>query len=423
MSILSELVSDFNVPRMARIRQNFPKEKIADPVAELRKTILETGCICKIKSGQTVAIAIGSRGIANAAVIYRELVQVIKERGAIPFIIPAMGSHGGATAEGQQKILESLGVTEAFCGCPIVSSMETVMIGRTESHDIPVYIDKCAYIADAVVIINRIKPHTSFRGPVESGLAKMTVIGMGKQKGAEQCHSFSMKNMSENIMEIADYVYRHVNVAFGIGVLENAYDETCEIVCIDSKEILKREPLLLKKAFQLMPQIYFKKYDVLILDEMGKNIAGPGMDCNIVSRYPAEGIEPDPRQTIITVLDLTEQSHGNAHGMGLADISTKRLYNKIDFTSTYVNPLTALSIHSFHMPMILENDKMAIQASIKFCVEGNRGNPKIVRAKNTLKVSEIWISEALLPEAEQNPLIEIISGPEEMIFNEEGNLF
>ncbi len=423
MSVLSQLVAGYEIPRMARIRQKFPGDKIADPAAQLRRVTLESGYLERIKPGQTVAVALGSRGIANCVPMYRELISLIKERGAQPFIFPAMGSHGGATAEGQVLVLKSLGLTEESCGCPIRATMETVVLGRTEAHGIPVNVDKYAASADALVIINRIKPHTSFRGPVESGLAKMTVIGVGKQKGADQCHSFSMRNMSANIMEMSDYIYRHMNVAFGIGILENAYDETSEIVCLAPEEILSREPELLKRAFQLMPQIYFPKYDVLILDEMGKNIAGPGMDCNIVSRYPAEGIPPDPRQTIITVLDISEQSHGNAHGMGLANIATKRFFDKIDFTATYANPLTALSIHSFAMPMILESDKVAIQASIKFCVDGDRSNPKIIRAKNTLKVSELMISEALLPEAEQNPKIEILSEPECMSFDENGNLF
>jgi len=423
MSVLADLVSMYEIPRMVRVRQRFPEDKLSDPVAELRRVVLESGNLERVQPGQSVAVAVGSRGIAHAAGLVRELIALLKERGAEPFIFPAMGSHGGATAEGQRRVLASLGITEEYCLCPIRCTMETTVIGRTEAHDIPINMDTYALEADAIVMINRIKPHTSFRGPVESGLAKLAVIGMGKQKGADQCHSFKMRNMSANIMEMSDYMFRHLNVAFGVGILENAYDETNRIVCLRSDEILKEEPALLKRAFELMPQIYFRKYDVLILDEIGKNISGPGMDCNIVSRYPADGIEPDPRQQVITVLDLSEATHGNAHGMGLANIATKRFFDKIDFEQTYANPLTALSIRSFPMPMILESDRVAIQASIKFCVEGDRQHPKIIRAKNTLAVGELLISEALLPEAERMPEIEILSEPEYMAFDENGNLF
>ena len=423
MSILADLVSMYKIPPMVRIRQKFPAEKLADPVAELRRVVLESGNLDRILPGQSVAVAVGSRGIANAAALCRELIHLIRQRGAHPFIFPAMGSHGGATAEGQRMVLASLGITEESCGCPIRCTMETVIIGHTEKNNIPINIDRYAAEADAIVMMNRIKPHTSFRGPVESGLAKLTVIGIGKQKGADQCHGFNMRNMSVNIMEMSDYVYRHMNVPFGIGILENAYDETNKIVCLKSEEILEKEPALLKRAFELMPQIYFRNYDVLILDEMGKNISGPGMDCNVVSRYTTDAIPPDPRQHVITVLDLSEQTHGNAHGMGLANFATQRFFDKIDFVQTYANPLTALSIRSFSMPMILENDKVAIQASIKMCVESDRSNPKIIRARNTLCVDELLISEALLPEARNIPEIEILSEPEEMVFDENGNLF
>ena len=422
MSIHADIVADFRIPKMAKVRQVFPNDKIADPAAELRRVVEQSGKLYNIKPGQSVAVAIGSRSLANGAIMYRELISMIKERGAFPFIFPAMGSHGGANAEGQKELLASLGVTEEFCGCPIRATMETVEIGKTENKGISVNCDKFASEADAIVLMNRIKPHTSFRGPIESGLAKLTVIGVGKRKGADICHSFKMSNMSENIMEMADYFYRHMNVAFGVGVIENAYDETNRIVCFGADEILEKEPACLRTAFTMMPQIYFRKYDILILDEMGKNISGPGMYCNVNSRYPTDDIPPDVRQSIVTVLDLTDESHGNAHGMGLADISTKRLFDKIDFIPTYANPLTSLSKMLGKMPMIMESDKVAIQASIKLC-SGDRSNPKIIRAKNTIQIGELLISEALLDEASRMDNIDILSGPEYMEFDENGNLF
>lgn len=423
MNVLSELVSGYDIPKMARVKQNFPRLKLENVAVALQAEIERCCVLERIAPGQRIAITAGSRGIANAPLFYRVLVSMIKRRGADPFIIPAMGSHGGATAQGQRDVLSHLGITEQFCGCPILSTMETMVIGHTSKDNIPVYVDRLACEADAVVLLNRIKPHTSFRGPIESGLCKMAVIGLGKQKGADQCHSFSMRKMSENIVEMSELIFKTLNVPFGIGILENAFDETSEIVCLKSEEILSKEPALLARASAQMAQIYFRRYDILILDEMGKNISGPGMDCNIISRYPSKGIEPDPRQEIVTVLDLSQETHGNAHGMGLANIATQRFFHKIDFVPTYANPLTALSLHSFAMPMILENDRVAIQASIKFCVNSDRRNPKIIRAKNTLRVDELLISEALLEEARTISQISILSGAEPMVFDSNGNLF
>jgi hypothetical protein len=423
MKKLEELTAGIVVPRMCPIRQIFPGESIEDVPAAVRKAVLEAGTLNRIKPGQSVALTAGSRGIASGPLIYREMVMLIKSRGAIPFIVPAMGGHGGATSEGQLAMLRHLGITEEFCGCPIRSSMNTVCLGHTEKNGIPVYVDALAAAADAVVLVNRIKPHTSFRGPVESGLVKMTAIGLGKGKGADQCHSMGMGSMSENICEIASFIYNKLPVAFGLGILENAHKGVEQVVCLPTEDILEREPALLSRAFELMPQIYFRSYDVLVLDEIGKNISGPGMDCNVISRYTVESMPPDKRQEVVVVLDLTEESHGNAHGMGLADIATKRFFNKIDFESTYINSLTALSMHASPMPMILESDKMAIQAAIKFCPGSDRTNPKIIRARNTMNLEQIYISEALLPEARKLSGIEILGEPEYMPFDEKGNLF
>ncbi|MGI6125061.1 MAG: DUF362 domain-containing protein [Acetivibrionales bacterium] len=425
MSVLSDLVKDFKIPKMIKVRQNFPRPVIpAEDVPDtLRKVIDDAGVLSRIKEGDVVAIAGSSRGIANAPIFYRELVSIVKEQGGKPFIFPAMGSHGGATAEGQKLVLESMGITEEFCGCPIRSTMETVIIGHTEKNNLPVNLDKYAYDADCIILFNRIKLHTSFRGDIESGLAKMSVIGIGKQKGAELCHSIGLEYMHDRIVEISDYVYKHSKVIFGIGVIENAYDETADVVCLKTEEIHEKEPALLKKAISLMASICFKNYDILILDEIGKNISGTGMDCNIVSRFTSDTMPAEKRQQIITVLDLSEETHGNANGIGISDISTKRVWDKLDLEATYANPLTSLVIKSPKIPLIMENDQSAIQASIKFCLGIDRTKPRIVRIKNTLEVSEMYISEALLEEAKKFPFVEILSDPEEMAFDENGNLF
>jgi hypothetical protein len=413
MGVLSDLVKDFEIPKMVKIRQNFPRPVIpAEEIpAALRKAIEHAGVLSRIKEGNVVAIAGSSRGIANAPIFYRELVAIVKERGGKPFIFPAMGSHGAATSEGQKQVLESMGITEEFCGCPIRSTMETVVIGYTEKNHLPVNIDKYACNADAIILFNRIKLHTSFRGAIESGLAKMAVIGIGKQKGAELCHSMGLEHMYDRIVEISDYVFRHSKVIFGVGVIENAYDETAEIVCHKAEDILEKEPALLKKATSLMASICFKNYDILIVDEIGKNISGTGMDCNVVSRFTSDTMPAEKRQQIITVLDLSEETRGNANGIGISDISTRRVWDKIDLEATYANPLTSLVIKSPKIPLIMDNDRSAIQASIKFCTGIDRTKPKIVRIKNTLELSEIYISEALMEEAKKFPHIEILSEP------------
>ncbi len=285
MSKLADLVSHIPLPRMVEARQNFPREKINDVPGELRNRLEQAGVRSRIKPGAEIAITAGSRGIDNIALIIRETAQYVKELGADPFIIPAMGSHGGATAEGQMEILSSLGITEEFCGCPIRASMDTVLLGNTAEDNLPVYIDAYANQAEGTIIIGRIKPHPSFAGPIESGLAKMAVIGLGKQKGAALCHSLGMNNMSKNIAQIADYIFSRGNVLFGIGLIENACDETSRIAVVPVESILREEPGLLKEAYGNFPKIAIKNYDVLLVEEMGKNISGAGMDTMIISRY------------------------------------------------------------------------------------------------------------------------------------------
>ena len=422
MSNLEGLVSKIEIPRMIKVRQNFPNKTLEDVPMAIRQELCRDEIIGRIKKGDRVALTVGSRGISNMSIIIREIVSIIKEKGAHPFLVPTMGSHGGATAEGQEEILKEFGITEEFTGAPIRATMEVVQVG-TSKNGLPVCIDKYAYTeADAIVVIGRIKPHTSFRGAIESGLAKMIVIGLGKQIGAEICHAVGIEQMASRIEEIARVAIEKSKIVFGVGIIENAYDETSKIVSIPSERIMNEEPKLLIEAKANMPSILFDKCDVLIVDEMGKNITGTGMDPNIIKRHCAGSVKHDPLTQKIVVLDLTKETHGNAAGMGNADVCSRKFFDKIDFSSTNANPLTNRLTQTVKIPMVMENDSQAIRACIKTCFDVDYDNIKIIRIKNTLKLQEIYISENMLEESKAISGIEIIGEPEFMKFDQHGNL-
>jgi nickel-dependent lactate racemase len=421
-SIVSNLLSDIHLPKMIKVRQSFPRPRIEDIPLAVRNELNKPEIAMTIKAGKKIAITVGSRGVANIAIITKEVVTAVKKLGGEPFIIPAMGSHGGATAEGQLEVLESFGVTEEFIGAPIKSSMEVVRIGETSSGK-PVHIDKYAAEADGIIVMGRVKPHTSFRGKYESGLMKMMTIGLGKQKGADTCHSEGFKNMAYNVPLYANVILEKANILFGIAIVENPFDETSKIVALTKKDIPEREPELLSEAKGLMPRIMFDSFDVLVVDEIGKNISGDGMDPNITATYSSPYASGGPNIQRVVILDLTEESHGNANGMGTADFTTKRFFDKTNLTITYPNAITSRIIETAKVPVILKNDYEAIAAGIKTCIETDYDNAKVVRIKNTLHLEEIYISEALLNEAVNNPAIEILEEPKYLEFDEEGYLF
>ncbi|OJF16294.1 MAG: hypothetical protein A6D91_12140, partial [Bacillaceae bacterium G1] len=296
--------------------------EVPDVAAAVHETIRQSGVLSRISPGDRVAIAVGSRGVADIPILTREVVNAVKSAGGRPFIVPAMGSHGGATAEGQIDVLKQLGVTESSVGAPILSSMDVVEVGRLP-NGLPVYIDKHAYEADKVIVINRIKPHTAFRGPVESGLMKMITIGLGKQKGAEAAHAYGFQYMAEHVQAMAKIAMSQVPIIFGLATIENAYDRPAKIVAVPAEKIEEVEPQLLLEAKSLMPRILFDPMDVLVVNEIGKDISGDGMDPNITGRYATPYASGGPKVTRIVVLGLTEKTHGNANGIGLADITTR----------------------------------------------------------------------------------------------------
>lgn len=393
------------IPKLIKIRQFFNREHIEDIEGKVREEILKSEI--KIKPGSEIAIAVGSRGIRNIHRIVKATVDMVKEFGGKPFIVPAMGSHGGATAEGQREVLESYGITEDYIGVPIKSSMDVIELPSNGLRN-KVYMDRFAYSADGTIIINRIKPHTDFHGEIESGLLKMCVIGLGKHKQAIEIHRFGTYGLRYLIPPTAKRIIEYGNIILGIGIVENAYDETMIISAVKPEDFEKEDKRLLEIARENMPSLPVDKLDILIVDEMGKDISGAGMDTNIIGRIYIDGEEePErPKITRIIVTDLTEKTHGNAIGMGLADFITRRLFNKIDFNATYQNAITSTFLHRGKIPIIAENPKMAIEWALMTCGPIEIPDTRIVRIKNTLSLNEIYVSKSILEEIKDK--IEII---------------
>jgi hypothetical protein len=341
----------------------------------------------------------------------------LKLAGAEPFIIPVMGSHGGATPEGQEGILEAYGITEEKMGVSIDASMDVEPIGEIEPG-IKIYVAKSALQADGIVIIPRIKPHTAFRGEVESGICKMLVIGLGKQKGADRVHSQGFGRFAELIPKIGCMIAEKTKFLFSVSIVENAYEETYKIEVIPKKDVLtlEREKSLLEESKSIMGKILFPKFDVLVIEEIGKNISGDGQDPNVTGLYITKYASGGPEFQTSCIFDLTEESHGNANGLGPADVITQKLFNKIDFIPMYTNAFTSTESVTVKIPMVAATPEDALRIAVKMCNGIGLCQHKIVWIKNTLELSEMIISEPLLSEAEANPNIEIISRPENLSF-------
>jgi hypothetical protein len=419
-----------NYPKLLQIKQKFTPLTVTNIVEKTKSEIahLELGKI--IKPNDSIAITAGSRGITDINTITKAVVdELIKLQGK-PFIIPAMGSHGGATAEGQLDVLAGYGITEENMGVPIKSSMEVVKIGESEDGT-PVYLDKNAVAADHIVVINRIKPHTRFVGKIESGLIKMLLVGLGKDIGAKIYHRAIMKHTFDQIIDSAlPMVLSKTSVLFGLAIIENAYGNVADIKAIKSEEIIKAEPKLKKESARLMAKLPFKDIDLLIIDEMGKDISGTGMDTNIIGRkqesmqmYDSGQVSNDNvRIARIFVRDLTPKSHGNACGIGLADFTTCRLVDKIDYQKTYINCLTALRPEGAKIPMTFDCDKDAVDAAMSTCGAENTSNARIVWINNTLDLEKVIISEAYLDDLKRRDDLEQLSPVREVDFDSSGNL-
>jgi hypothetical protein len=409
------------LPKMIRIRQHFPSPVVADIEKTIHEAFQQEAKHIQWPSGGEVAVVVGSRGIADLHLVTRAVVAEIRRHGCSPFIVPGMGSHGGATAEGQREIIEGYGVTEAFVGAPIRSSMEVVQIGELQ-NGLPVYMDRIAYGAEGIFVVNRIKPHTAFRGPFESGIVKMIAIGLGKQKGAEACHKLGFGHMAEHIVEVAKAAIGTGKILGGVAVLENAYDRIAEAHVLPAAQILDREPPLLVRAKSYMPRIFVDDIDVLVVDEIGKDISGDGMDPNITGRYATPFATGGPNVTRICVRRLTERTHGNANGLGVADTTTRQAFEAVEFDMTYPNALTSTVIEPVKLPMILANDRLAIQAAVKTSHVLKEQDVRMVHIRNTLRMDVIRVSESILPLLRVRPDVEILGEPKAWKFHDDGSL-
>ena len=413
------------LPQMLRVRQIFEAPTIEDIPTAVHAEVQRLNLGPKINPGETVAISVGSRGIANIALIIKSLVSELKVLGLKPFLVPAMGSHGGGRAEAQQEIIEGYGVTEEYTGAPIKSSMEVVQVGETEDG-VPVYFDKYAFEGDHVAVVGRIKPHTDFVGEIESGLHKMMLIGLGKHKGAALYHQAIVHYSFDRIIRsVGQTVIDKCGVLLGLGLVENQYDKTALIKGVDADEFVEREKELLVLAKKWMPRLPFDQIDLLIVDEIGKNISGAGMDTNVVGRkfHDNHAAEKEyPKVTRILVRGLTEETHGNASGIGTAEYAHKRAIEEMNREITYINCMTGNHPSGAHIPLYFDTDRICIDKALETVGLVEPENAKVLRIHNTLELGELLVSEAYRAEIEQRDDLDIIGEATDMPFDANGDL-
>lgn len=412
------------LPKMAKARQYFERNCLneKDKVSQIK---------CGIASIQgpldkkRIALTVGSRGIHGLKEIIYQIICELKERGALPFIVPAMGSHGGATSEGQRHVIESYGLSEEHMGVPVYDSMEVEDLGEVENTSgLHVYCQKDAYDSDGIIVINKIKPHADFKGRVESGLCKMMVIGLGKHVGATELHKYGFARMPGLLEPAAEHFLKKAPVILGVGILENPYDELMQLEFIKPEQILAREAELLKTAKKNIAKINISDIDVLIIDKIGKDISGEGMDPNVTGRpgsYLNEGFAAPNIQKVV-VLGVTDISNGNGVGIGMADVTTLDLVKKLDFGQIYTNAVTSTLLGPARLPLVMKNDRLAIEIALRVCNGVGPGEAKIVWIKDTLHLDEICVSAPLLKEIEAREDIEIVSDFFELDFTEEGKI-
>ena len=421
MSQINEILDNIKLPQIMKVSQTFDNTKLDDVEGDLNQKLIDKNIKDKIKQGMKIAITGGSRGISFYKELMKTIVSFVKKCGATPFIVPSMGSHGGGTSEGQENMLKKLGITKESVGCEIISSMDVVEVGRT-SKDLPVYIDKNAANADGIILLNRVKLHTSFRGKYESGLIKMMAIGLAKRKGADMTHFLRYENMAENLVEVGKIALNNLNIICGVASIENGYNEVADLFVLNKDEILKEEPKILEKSKRLMPRIYLDDIDVLIVNEIGKNISGTGVDTNIVGRFHTNAASGGPNTVKLGFLDISEKSGGNGNGMGLADFVSKKFFRKIDFESTYINAITSTEPNSVKLPLVLDNDKYVFQGCVKLCGVKNIQDIKLVIINNTKELDEIYMSKSAFENTVDKSKVKKESELFDIPFDDEGNL-
>jgi hypothetical protein len=415
------------LPKMAKAKQIFRQPEVADVPTKIKDELEKKNLKDRVKRGQRIAVTAGSRGIANIPLILETVVAELKALGAEPFIITAMGSHGGATPEGQIDVLRSLGISEESVGAPIEASMEVKVVGALPDG-VTIYLSRVALEADGIFVVGRIKPHTDFKGEIESGLLKMLAIGLGNQKGAEMIHWHKFDGYHRILPDAGKLIAEKTNIVMGLALLENAHHRTAEIHALFPEEFYEREKKLLESAKDLLPRLPFNNIDVLVVEEIGKNISGVGMDTNVTGKFwmPDEDDPHAPKIKKIAVLDLSEETHGNAIGIGLADVTTRRAFEKIDYHQTYVNCLTQGSGETGKIPPFLANDRDAIATAIRISGPIQPEESRVIRIKNTQELGTLYISEALAEEllrsSELQKRLVLLEEPREMQFDVMGYL-
>jgi hypothetical protein len=408
------------LPRMLRLRQTFPRPRVADVPASVARAL--AAARLPVKRGDTVAVGAGSRGIANIDVVVGATVRHLRDLGARPFVFPAMGSHGGGTAEGQLSVLEHYGITEATMGCPVRATMEVVPVG--EALGLPVWLDRHAAEADWIGLVNRVKPHTDFKGSIESGLFKMMTIGLGKWKGAVQYHRANVTHGYETVITAVGLeMLARARIGFGVGIVENGYDETALIEAFNAQDLEAGERRLLKSAREWMARLPFGRIDVLIVEQMGKNISGSGMDTNVIGRpsNPHEPFPAEPKILWIVTLELTDESYGNAIGIGNADFTTRRLVDKIDMKPTLINAITACAPGAAKIPATFDTDREAIEAALDCIGLTPPERARVIRIRNTLMVGELEASESFAAEVAARSDLAVL-GEAPLVFDAAGRL-
>lgn len=412
-------------PRMLRLRQKFPRPRVENIPATVRDTLGKLNLGNKIKRGQTVALTAGSRGIANIALILKSAVQYVRDLGAQPFLVPSMGSHGGATAEGQTQVLNSYGITEEFVGAPIRSSMDVIHLGDTP-EGWPVYLDKNASTADHIGVVARVKPHTSYNGPVESGLLKMMMIGLGKRHGAAHYHRLLLEQPYDPVVRAVSRVMRgKAPIAFGLATIENGYDETAHLEAAAPADFEPVEERLLVKAKEWLGRLPFHEADLLIIDEIGKDISGSGMDTNVVGRKRAlrsETIANQPNMRFIFLRGLTEHTHGNACGIGFADFCTTRLVKGMDYHATRINCVTSGYPEGANISVHFDTDREVLDNALAIIGTRAMEKARIMHIRNTLKLEEVEVSEPCMKELKPITDFDVLKGPYELTFDANGNM-
>ncbi len=393
-------------PPIARVTQTFKTPSIHDLAGSVRQRILESELTCRVPRGGTIAVGLGSRGILSLPPIARAAIDTLKELGYRPFVVAAMGSHGGATAEGQRQQLADRGITEESMGVEIRTDMDTVVVG-TSNIGLPIHFDRNAYEADGIVLINRVKPHTDFRAPIESGVLKMLVIGLGKRRGAEQIHRLGLRGMKEVLPWVGAYLVKNTRFSLGLAIVENADDHPAEIHALEPETILELEPGLLDKARALMGRLPFDQIDVLLVGELGKNYSGAGLDPNVIGRLMVE-TQPDferPTVTRLAVLDVSAESHGNIVGVGFADLVTDRLLSQMEPEAFRINVLTSCFLERARIPISLPTDRDLLQVAIETCWRVDPAEARVVIIPNTLELKTLWVSPALENEVRENEFL------------------